>query len=392
MASSQDPAKAVEEGTEDVAASQAPGATVACMDGQDNEIRELEVQLASLKKEEQALTQKAWKATKQERKLLDAKVLSLQARIKGLTKKIDKALAVSDSSQTTEFEQRLLARERGRFDEGLVADEEAEEDSSRIHLRGRSLVFLEIDGIVAALVGGLQDELLRRLREIVRAADAELVVISEWRRDARLLRMLDAALCKLEMPKISHTTPAMTLQEQQEHGVSGDDARAHTRVYEIRKFLRRCSIASGDRQSVCPWPWVVLDTADLTSGEWLARQHPARIIAAASSNASRSSARHTARTEGDEKQDRKRQDEAAPIDNMHFVRVEGSRGLSPEAAARALNCLRFQTVSLVRTNNQSLCLRGPQDAALAFAMATHHRLGGSSPANCLRRDMTEFLR
>ena len=30
--------------------------------------------------------------------------------------------------------------------------------------------------------------------------------------------------------------------------------------------------------------------------------------------------------------------------------------------------------------------------ALAFAMATHHRLGGSSPANCLRRDMTEFLR
>ena len=44
----------------------------------------------------------------------------------------------------------------------------------------------------------------------VRATDAEVVVTSEWRHDVRLMRMLNAALRKLEMAPVSFVTPALT--------------------------------------------------------------------------------------------------------------------------------------------------------------------------------------
>ena len=83
----------------------------------------------------------------------------------------------------------------------------------------------------------------------------------------------------------------------------------------------------------------------------------------------------------------KRRAESEPFDDVHFVRVEGMHGLSPGLAARVLNCLRFQAVSMVRSNNLILCSRGPQDAELAFAMGTHYRLGKDSPVACLRREL-----
>ena len=125
---------------------------------QEEQIKMLELQLAQLKKEEQCLQQKTWKANKMECKLIDAKILSLQARIKGHTKKIDKARAVADIAQTDDFEHRLAARERGEL-EGTVEpqpDPAGAEDMSRIYLRGSSLIFLEVDGTVSAMAGGIQ--------------------------------------------------------------------------------------------------------------------------------------------------------------------------------------------------------------------------------------------
>jgi hypothetical protein len=130
------------------------------------EIKALEGLLAQHKKDEQTLQQKTWKANKQERKLLDAKILSLQARIKGITKKVDRARAVADAGQTCTFEKRLAARERGELGHetpcGAVDD-----STARIHLRGAALVFLEVDGVVSTCGGGVLDELLRVLREMV---------------------------------------------------------------------------------------------------------------------------------------------------------------------------------------------------------------------------------
>ena len=320
-------------------------------------------------------------------------VLSLQARIKGHAKKLDKARAVADSSQTDCFDQRLAARERGEL-EGTHAhapDAAAEEQTSRIHLQGTALVFLDVDGTVSALAGGIQDELLWQLRQIVRSSGAELVLTSQWRRDARLMRMLNAALGKLEMPVIRYTTSVMTFEEQQTHGVSSHE---HTRVYEVRKFLKRCGGGG-----VCGVPWIVLDTADLASGTWLAHSESTVADSTASRNpASRRGASRGVGGGGEggrgqrEEEAAKQRAVAEPFSGMHFVMVEGVHGLSPGLATRALNCLRFQAVGLVRANNLILCSRGPQDAELAFAMGTHYRLGENSTVNCLRRDMTEFLR
>jgi hypothetical protein len=51
-----------------------------------------------------------------------------------------------------------------------------------------------------------------------------------------------------------------------------------------------------------------------------------------------------------------------------------------------------QAVKLARESNQRACADSSEEAALAFAMGTHHRLGASSVVNCLRRGMVEFLR
>ena len=369
------------------AAADAADSVRASASAQAAEVRALEEQQAQLRKEEQTLQQKTWKANKAERKLIDAKILSLQARIKGLAKKLDKARAVCDCSETDAFDQRLAARERGELD-GASAQPVAqdEEDSSRIHVRGASLIFLEVDGVVSAMAGGIQDELLRRLRQVVHASKAELVVTSQWRRDPRLGRMLDAAMARLEMPKAAHITPCLTPQDKQALRATTHE---HVRVCEVRKFLARCGGGG-----VCSVPWVVIDSADLASGSWLdgapstnAAAAPTSRNATSRRGGARDARKGVAAAEEPDEEEAKRRAQAEPFDDVHFVRVEGVHGLSPGLATRALNCLRFQAVSMVRSNNLILCSRGAQDAELAFAMGTHYRLGQNSPVACLRRDM-----
>ena len=354
---------------------------------QDAEVQALEFQLAHLRKEEQTLEQKTWKANKMERKVIDAKIMSIQARVKGVVKKLEKARAVADCCETEIFDQRLAARERGELEgANTPAAAEEEQDSSRICVRGASLIFLEVDGVVSAMAGGIQDELLRRLRQVMNASKAELVVTSQWRRDPRLRRILDAAMARLEMPKAAYITPCLSLQDKEALRAT---AHEHVRVCEVRKFLARCG-----RAGVCSVPWVVIDSADLASGSWLEAATSARAAtswSAATSSSSRSetSRRGAAREERMEPDaaEAKRRAESEPFDDVHFVRVEGMHGLSPGLAARVLNCLRFQAVSMVRSNNLILCSRGPQDAELAFAMGTHYRLGKDSPVACLRREL-----
>jgi len=363
------------------AATDAPPHARSRTSAQDAEVQALEFQLARLRKEEQTLEQKTWKANKMERKVIDAKILSIQARVKGVVKKLEKARAVADYSETETFDQRLAARERGELEgANTLAAAKEEQDSSRISVRGASLIFLEADGVVSAMAGGIQDELLRRLRQVVNASKAELVLTSQWRRDPRLRRMLDVAMAKLEMPKAAYITPCLSLQDKQALRATTHE---HVRVCEVRKFLARCG---GD--GVCSVPWVVIDSADLASGSWLEATTSASA-ATSSSSRSQTSRRGTAREERMEPDvaEAKRRAESEPFDRVQFVQVEGVHGLSPGLAARVLNSLRFQAVSMVRSNNLILCSRGPQDAELAFAMGTHYRLGKDSPVACLRREL-----
>ena len=363
---------------------------------QETAIIVTEAQLALLKKDEQALQQKMWKANKAERKVIDAKILSLQARIKGLTRKLEKARAVAELSQADVFDRRLEAREAGELEGSPTQAQDAVEcdDTSRIYLDCASLIFLEVDGVVSALAGGFQDELMRRLKEVVLASSAKLVVTSQWRRNTRLMRMLDVALGKLDMPKIEYKTGLVSLQEQQTHGIDGPE---RMKVYEIRKFLKRCGGGG-----ICGVPWLVLDTVDLGGGTWLEKETIPASVAQSAKTGNPSSRRGVHQSAGGSRAKTGESgadlgtcagnQDAEPLDSVHFVRVEGVHGLSPGLAARGLNCLRFQAVGLIRANNLSLCTRGPQDAEVAFAMGTHHRLGKDSPVGHLRRNMTDYLR
>eukprot|EP00281_Chroomonas_sp_CCMP1168_P031878 CAMPEP_0206242520 /NCGR_PEP_ID=MMETSP0047_2-20121206/17103_1 /ASSEMBLY_ACC=CAM_ASM_000192 /TAXON_ID=195065 /ORGANISM="Chroomonas mesostigmatica_cf, Strain CCMP1168" /LENGTH=797 /DNA_ID=CAMNT_0053667549 /DNA_START=76 /DNA_END=2466 /DNA_ORIENTATION=- len=290
--------------------------------------------LASLQVEAKEATKAEWKATKLEKVAVTAKLEAVLGKISDVTRDLatieDEILA---EGEIMRFEHRLVeALELHEYAPVEIRDEE-----QRVRVSGAALVIIEADGVVSDLAAGLSDDLLRVVKTLCEKSGAQVVLASDWRRDVRMVRMLNAAAKRIEMGPVQMFTPFIQPDE-------GTGDRVQRRADEVVAFIQ------ASRASV---PWVCLDTQDLVSAEGLER----------------------------------------PLQALNHVKIDASRGLTNADMNRVLNQMRAQAVRSKRVEGMQAVLQDhAAEAEIAFVMGTHHRLGEGSAVDSIRTDPRAAMR
>ena len=103
----------------------------------------------------------------------------------------------------------------------------------------RPVVFADVDGVLSFRAQEvLEPSALRALSALCSAVGAEVVVSSDWRRDAQLTSRLEAALHELGIP-VAGSTPQRSRRQE-------------LRPVEIREWLEANGGVAGPWAGVCP--------------------------------------------------------------------------------------------------------------------------------------------